>query len=193
MFFKSFNNLIEKWRSLRCSVKSTTLFSPNEILCLFDLEQCFLTGCFASSSSCYILPNTHQQSWIKLRTSSVLTLRLKQSETYHFRKIVLWSMLLALWYNRNRFYRDMPCFIHLSDGISAVLCMRILLLLCESYLVESQYFQKIYSQSRGKTRHMNTDQSTLTSRRTEIAYLWYLFVTILWYWIPTSITRLYLR
>ena len=31
---------------------------------------------------------------------------------------------LPLWYNRPRSYIKMPCFIHSSDGISAVLCMR---------------------------------------------------------------------
>jgi len=34
------------------------------------------------------LPNTKQHSWIKWRTSSVLTLRLQQSSTYHFKKML---------------------------------------------------------------------------------------------------------
>jgi len=42
---------------------------------------------------------------------------------------------------------------------------------CEGYLVESQYFRKFHSQSLEKTRNMNTDQSSLTSRSTEAAYL----------------------
>ena len=36
------------------------------------------------------LPNTYQQTWIKLRTSSILTLQLQQSGTYHFRKTLIW-------------------------------------------------------------------------------------------------------
>jgi len=37
-------------------------------------------------------------------------------------------------------------------------------LLCEGYLPEPQYFRKFHSQSRVKTRHLNTDQRNLSSR-----------------------------
>jgi len=38
-------------------------------------------------------------------------------------------------------------------------------------LVSSQYFRKFHSQSRVKTRHLNTDQSSLITRSTGVAYL----------------------
>jgi len=59
----------------------------------------------------------------KSQTSSVLTLCLQQSATYHFRKAVLWCNSLCLLCNGDRFHREMPCFIQLSGGISAVLSM----------------------------------------------------------------------
>ena len=72
-------------------------------------------------------------------------------------------------------------------------------LLCESYLLESQDFRKFQSQSYAKTRHKNLHQSSLingsanlTNRSSGIAYLWYLFVTTL-VLISTSNMRLYLR
>jgi len=45
------------------------------------------------------------------------------------------------------------------------------ILLCEGYLLESQYFRKFHSQPRVKTRHLNTNHSSLISRSTGAAYL----------------------
>jgi len=50
--------------------------------------------------------------------------------------------------NRNTFCGEMPCFIHSSDGISDVLFVSVLY---EGYLLESQYFWKLHSQSERKT------------------------------------------
>jgi len=128
------------------------------------------------------------------KISKVLTLSLTRSQQLNTSKkltmsyYVLWTVL-PLWHNRNRFYRELPCFIHSSDRISAVLCMSVV---CECYLGESQRFRKFHSQSQVNTRQVNTDQSTPFSRGKEVDYLWYLFVTT-FVLIPTSNTSLYFR
>ena len=125
-----------------------------------------------------------------------LTLLTFGCPTHHFRKTVPWHNNLLLWHNKELFYRWMSCFIH-SLVAESVLCCCVLhdelhVRLCEGYLVGSQYFRKFHSQLWVKTRHMNTDQSSLISRSTGVAYLWYLFVTP-FVLIPTFNTHLYLR
>jgi len=54
-------------------------------------------------------------------------------------------------------------------------------LLCEGYLVELQYFRKFHSQSRVINKHMNTDQSSLTSQSARVAYLRFFCLLPFWY------------
>jgi len=100
----------------------------------------------------------HWQLWIKWWTSSVLTLRLKQSAAYHFWKPYYDASRLPLWRNMDRFIftrvRNLCCALHERP-----------VLLCEGYLLGLSYFRKLHSQSRMKTRHMSTDQSGYTSFR----------------------------
>jgi len=56
----------------------------------------------------------------------------------------------------------------------------------------SAVLSKFHTQSRVKTRHTNSDQSSLTSWGTGVTYLWYSFVTAL-VLIPPSNMHLYLR
>ena len=114
------------------------------------------------------------QSLTKWWTSSVVNLRLKQAVSSR-QVLPSDAMFCSLeWRNLCRALRECPA------------------LLYEGCLVESQYFRKFNSPSGVKTRHMNADQSRLTSRSTGVAYVWYLFITTL-VLIPTSNMRSYLK
>ena len=133
-------------------------------------------------------PNTYQQSWIKWRTSNVLAFCLKQwfltftntpNPYVVFQAfVVLWSKLLPLRY-RDRFYREMPCSIHSSDGITAVLYISVLSVQLWRLLGRIAVLSEVsLSTLREKETHEHWSES-ITAQSTEVAYLWYLcFITL---------------